>query len=67
MDENLGTRIVGSSSVGLTGALSIEALPERLDRLNQAYVEGRYRERFGHIDRWQRVGPGPRREQLTPS
>ena len=64
MDENLGTRIVGSSSVGLTGALSMEALPERLDRLNQAYVEGRYRERFGHIDRWQRVGPGRRREQL---
>lgn len=32
MDENLGSRIVGSSSVGLTGARSIEARPERLDR-----------------------------------
>jgi uncharacterized protein (TIGR04141 family) len=64
-DEDLGTRIVGSNSVGLSGAMTLDTLPDRLDRLNQAYTEGRYRDRFSHIDRWRRVGPGTTRDRLV--
>lgn len=63
-NEELGTRIVGSNSVGLTGTLTADELPARLDRLHEAFTEGRYRDRFAHIDRWRRVGPGTVREHL---
>lgn len=61
-DGDLGTRVSGSDSLGLTTRVGVEAIGDRLDTLYTAYADRKYRDRFAHIDRWQAV---PRAE-ATP-
>jgi uncharacterized protein (TIGR04141 family) len=63
-DPNLGARIVGADSVALTATLDVADLGQRLDQLHEAYADERYKENFGHIDRWSAIGPGPIRDGL---
>jgi uncharacterized protein (TIGR04141 family) len=64
-DPALGARIVGADSVALTARLDVAELGQRLDRLHEAYADERYKENFGHIDRWSAIGPGPIRDRLN--
>jgi uncharacterized protein (TIGR04141 family) len=63
-DPDLGARIVGADSVALTARLDVAGLGQRLDQLHEAYTAERYKENFGHIDRWSAIGPGPIRDRL---
>jgi len=65
LDDSLGTRITGSDSLGLTAALSADALGPRLDLIGDAYGEKRYTKWFKYLDRWQRLrATDPVREAL---
>jgi uncharacterized protein (TIGR04141 family) len=63
-DPNLGARIVGADSVALTARLDAGELGQRLDQLHDSFAAERYKENFGHIDRWSAVGQGPVRDRL---
>ena len=54
-DEELGTRVTGSDSLGLTSTLNAVSLGSRLDTLGRAYDEKRYLTFFGYLDRWRQV------------
>ena len=58
-DATLGSRVVGSDSVGLTRQLGVDELGPHLDRLYEAYTTAAYKGHFSHIDRWVRLRPGP--------
>jgi|BarGraNGADG00212_1021973.scaffolds.fasta_scaffold03268_1 uncharacterized protein (TIGR04141 family) len=63
-DESIGSRVVGADSIGLTHRLNIAELGPHLDRLYEVYARRAYKDRFGHIDRWARLRPGPEQAQL---
>jgi uncharacterized protein (TIGR04141 family) len=66
-DADVGTRVSGSDSVGLTTKVGVREVGDRLDALYAAYSNHKYRERFAHIDRWQAVPrseAGPYDEEL---
>lgn len=54
-DEELGTRVTGSDSLGLTSTLNALTLGSRLDALGRAYDEKGYLASFGYLDRWRQV------------
>jgi len=65
IDANLGTRVTGSDSLGLTATLAAEELGKRLDDLHAAFAERRYRGSFGYLDRWHQLkARDPERAEL---
>lgn len=65
LDENLGTRITGSDSLGLTATLSAEQLGPRLDAIHASFSDRRYRRSFEYLDRWHQLrASDPERVEL---
>lgn len=63
-DEAIGTRIVGSKGLSISRPVTPSQVNDALDTLHQAYSGRFYQRRFGHIDRWARLEPGPTRDRL---
>lgn len=65
LDEQLGTRVTGSDSLGLTATLAAGDIGPSLDLIRAAYDEKRYTKWFKYLDRWQRLrASDPAREEL---